>query len=305
MKKILCFRNSKLGDFLISLPALKLIKKKFPNCYIYYLTDKNINVPYLPKKFENIFLVNKFIYYEYNFKGILNLIFKLRKLKFDYVYSFIDSHNYFRSIRNYIFFTLCNINKKIGFFYKNKDYSKFNETIQLVHRIDENMDLQNIFKLKKFNNFKEKPIINGNYITISHGGISSPKLWPLSNWEEIIKLILKRYKYKIVILGSTKEKKDGSKLLKKKQNRILSMCGKSDIKSLFNLIKFSKLHLTNDNGTMHVASLYDKKSICLFNNHDPIGKWFPLNKNAHIFRPNEGVEKILPSKVFKKITKLI
>ena len=71
------------------------------------------------------------------------------------------------------------------------------------------------------------------------------------------------------------------------------------------MIKFSKLHLTNDNGTMHVASLYDKKTVCLFNNHDPIGKWYPLNKNAYIFRSNEGVEKILPSKVFKKITKLI
>ena len=95
MKKILCFRNSKLGDFLISFPALKLIKKKFPNCYIYYLTDKNINAPYLPMKFENISIVDKFIYYEYNFKGILSLILKLRKLKFDYVYCFQESRNYF------------------------------------------------------------------------------------------------------------------------------------------------------------------------------------------------------------------
>lgn len=305
MKKILCFRNSKLGDFLISFPALKLIKKKIPNCSIYYLTEKNINSPYLPKKFENISIVDKFIYYEYNFKGILGLILKLRKFKFDYAYCFQESNNYFRSIRNFIFFSLCNINKKIGFFYKNKDYSKFSEAVQLVHRVDKNIDLQNIIKLKKFHNLNEKPIIKGKYITISHGGISSPKLWPLNNWSELIELILQKYNYKIIILGSSKEKKSGNKLLKEKQNQIFSMCGRSNIKDLFNLIKFSKLHLTNDNGTMHVASLYNKKSICLFNNHDPIGKWFPLNKNAHIFRPNEGVEKILPSKVFKKITKLI
>ena len=35
---------------------------------------------------------------------------------------------------------------------------------------------------------------------------------------------------------------------------------------------------------MHVASLYSK-TLCLFNNHDPLGKWYPANKNAIIIRP--------------------
>ena len=39
MKKILIFRNSKLGDYLISLPSIKLIKK-YKNCKIYYLSSK-------------------------------------------------------------------------------------------------------------------------------------------------------------------------------------------------------------------------------------------------------------------------
>ena len=47
------------------------------------------------------------------------------------------------------------------------------------------------------------------------------------------------------------------------------MTGKTNISELFNLIRFSKIHITNDNGSMHVASLFEKKTICLFNNHDP------------------------------------
>ena len=52
MKKILCFRNSKLGDYLISLPALQLIKKKYPSYKIFYLSSRNENAPLLPKQIE-------------------------------------------------------------------------------------------------------------------------------------------------------------------------------------------------------------------------------------------------------------
>ena len=47
--KILCFRNSNLGDYLISIPSLKLIRKKYPNSKIYYLTSKSKNYRILPK----------------------------------------------------------------------------------------------------------------------------------------------------------------------------------------------------------------------------------------------------------------
>ena len=48
-----------------------------------------------------------------------------------------------------------------------------------------------------------------------------------------------------------------------------------------------------------------KKIICLFNNHDLIGKWYPLNKNAIILRNNNGVNYIKPTKVFKNLQKIL
>ena len=83
------------------------------------------------------------------------------------------------------------------------------------------------------------------------------------------------------------------------------MCNKTNLKELFNIIQFSDMHITNDNGSMHVASLFEKKTICLFNNHDPEGKWYPSNKNATILRSNMGVDKIKPYKVYKNFLKLI
>ena len=40
MKKILIFRNSSLGDFIVGIPAIKIINKKFFDHKIYYLTNE-------------------------------------------------------------------------------------------------------------------------------------------------------------------------------------------------------------------------------------------------------------------------
>ncbi len=89
------------------------------------------------------------------------------------------------------------------------------------------------------------------------------------------------------------------------KKRILCLCGKNNLDDLLNVIKFSKFHITNDNGSMHVTSLFSKKSICLFNNHDPLGKWHPTNNNAIILRSKFGVNNISPFNVFKKLSMYI
>ena len=300
MNKILCFRNSKLGDFLISIPSLKLIRQRNPNCKIYYLTAKIRNVPTLPKKIGSTLLVNKFIYFDNNIKGYDNLLKKIRKLKFKKVYCLQENSIFYKNIRNFVFFSLCKIDNKIGFFYKNKNFLKFSEALQVTQRVRPKIKYSTLYKLINFSKDNESKIYNFNYITISLGGFSQPRIWDLKNWSVLSELLLKKYNFKILLVGTNSDKIKANYLVSKNKKRIISLCGKTSLKKLFNIIRFSKFHITNDNGSMHVASLYQKKSLCLFNNHDPEGKWYPINKNAIIIRPNKGVNKIKPNEVFKK-----
>ena len=89
------------------------------------------------------------------------------------------------------------------------------------------------------------------------------------------------------------------------KKKIINLCDKTNIKDLINIIKFSKYHITNDNGSMHIATLFKKKTICLFNNHDPIGKWYPVNRNAIILRPKKGIHMINSYKVFNRLIQSI
>jgi ADP-heptose:LPS heptosyltransferase len=304
MKKILCYKNSKLGDYLITLPSIRLIKKN--NDYkIYYLTVKNKFYKKLPGTLEKTKVVDEFIYFNNNFLDKLKLIFFLRKKKFNEFYYLQEKSNLFREIRDYFFFNLLKIKKIHGFFLKQDDYLKNSETMQIAKRINNNITNKDIYKLGNVKKLHNKPIYNKNYITISIGGFSQQAIWNLNNWSILIKLILNRFNYKIIIVGTKYDENKANLLSRLNKKKIINLCNKTNIKDLINIIKFSKYHISNDNGSMHMATLFKKKTICLFNNHDPIGKWYPANKNAIILRPKKGVNLINSYKVFNKLIQSI
>lgn len=305
MKKILCYRNSKLGDFLITIPSIKLIKKKDINCKIYYLTVRNKFYNNLPQTLDKSKIIDEFIYFNNNFLDKIKLIFYLRKKRFDEIYYLQEKSNLYREFRDFIFFNLLKINKLSGFFLKQINYSIKSETLQIAKRIDKEITNKDINILGSIEKQFDKSIYKKKYITISIGGFSQPAIWSLENWSILIKLILNRFNFKILIIGTKNDLKKADFLSRISKKKIINLCNKTNIKELLNVIKFSNYHITNDNGSMHIATLYKKKSICLFNNHDPEGKWYPANENAIILRPKGGVHKTNPYKVFNKLIKSI
>tara|TARA_E500000178_G_scaffold347019_1_gene399589 strand:+ start:183 stop:1088 length:906 start_codon:yes stop_codon:yes gene_type:complete len=299
--KILCYKNSKLGDYLITLPSIKLIKKKNKKCKIYYLSVKSKFYKDLPKKFEKTDLVNEFIYFNNTFVDKFKLIFYLRKKKFDKFYYLQEKSTLLREFRDFIYFKLLNIKIFKGFFSKKKNYISQNETFQIARRVDKYVTNQEIQNLGSIKNESYIPLFKFDYITISIGGFSQPKIWKLQNWSILLRLILNKFRFKIVIVGTKHDFHKANILSLISKKNIINLCGKSNIDDLLRIIKFSKFHITNDNGSMHLATLFKKKTICLFNNHDPIGKWNPSNRNAIILRSKGGVNLINPYIVYGKL----
>ena len=305
MKKILIFRNAKLGDYLITVPSIQIIKEKYKKSKIYFLTSKNKHYKELPKNIENLKLVDKFIFFQNNFTGYLKILSILKKQKIDVVYNLQENTTLIRNIKHYFFFLLLGIKVKKGFFYKQLNYLKYNETFQISKRVDKNIKAKKLYKLSKIKTKKDKKFLNGKYLTISIGGFSQPKIWDIKNWKVLIQNILIKYNINIIITGTKKDYKNGLILEMINKNRVFSYCGKLTLKNLFNVIKYSKMHITNDNGSMHISTLYSKETICLFSNHDPKGKWFPCNKNAKILISNKGVNNIKPRSVLRSISHFI
>lgn len=301
MNKILIYRNCSLGDFIVSLPAINIIKNLNPNSKIYFATLKykkigHVKPNQIPLRKK---LIDKFIFFNHNFFDFYKFLKVIKKEKFNKIYYLNDFVSKKKMFRDYLIFHFLNIKNKIGFIFKTPNYSKHNETFHLCKRVKKQINLRDI-SVKNF--LKNKNYIFSKYLTISFGGKNHLKKWNPKNWENLILNIIKfKPKLKIIVLGSKNESKTINSMKISSHKNIVNLCGKTDIKKLINIIASSIYHISHDDGTMHIASTFYKKSVSIFGKSTAVkGKWFPKNPNLKIFYKDK-INEINLSSVKKKI----
>ena len=316
MKNILIYRTGSLGDTIVSLPAIQLIKKINPDSKIYYLYvknhDKNSVSPSLILKDLN--LIDEF--FEIENITSLEKLFKsikiLKKYKINKLYYLNEDRQIIDKLRDYLFFKLllkCNIfginffknNKKFyeGYYLANKVKKiSFRKLIKLIDILSKKIKL----RIKYKNNLYLK-----NYITISPGGRIPSKRWHINNWRILIKkIICRNQNIKIIILGTKSDQYQNKMIGKFYKKNILDLTGKTTLKEIFLIINNTDLHVCHDDGTMHIAALLKKKVLCLFHNIDFKEKWFKgSDKNTQQLYSSRGINKIKIQNVFLNYLRLI
>lgn len=311
-KKLLIYRNCSLGDFIVGIPSYKIIKDLNINHKIFFLSFYNNDLSSI--KPSEIHLKNnpihKFIYFKkIKISNFINFIKFIRKFNFDKLYYLNESRSITKTFRDYLFFKFCNIQKLEGFDFCKLFKLIFNlkktekEIYNLISRtkvtITKNkLNKYYFFSLKHKKNYSKK-----KYITISFGGRSEQKKWSNENWNRLIKYIIKRFpNITIYLIGSYKEGKFAKQLSKLYPKNIKNFCFNDDIKNKISIIAKSLFHISHDDGTMHIASIFKIRNICIFSGLYPRGLWFPYNPNSIIFWPrnNGDINSINYLKVLKK-----
>lgn len=293
-----------MGDFIVSLPAINIIKNINPNSKIYFasqISKKNAFVR--PDTIPiNKKIIDEFIFFEYGKINFFKFCKTIKKKNFYKIYYLNSFSSKIKLLRDYFIFCLVGIKNKIGFKYQELNYEKFNETYYLCKRVKKKLNDKDVliegYLIDKKKNNKKK------YITVSFGGKHPLKKWKQKNWEKLIMFITSSIpKIKIVIVGSLNEYKFAEKLSKKKTKTIVNLCNKTSIKELVDVISHSSYHISHDDGTMHIASTFSKKSVSIFGKSTAAkGKWFPRNPNLKIFYKDK-VNDINLSIVKKKVLK--
>jgi len=292
IQNILIMQLWGIGESVLTLPAINILKKKFPKANIdILLTERNKDV-----YFENKDL-NKIIPVKLNPLSIEKLIFKNYK-KYDLV---IDMEEYL-NISSIISFFVGE--KRIGFSHNIRsmlytdttryndgqhasqtfadllkpldiDY-KVNQLVKLNHSVNDKKFIDNLLK----NKINKKDFIVG----IAPGAAESAKsrMWPKENFAELSNQLIKSKKnIKIIFTGNNEEKELINKIISKikEKNKVINLAGKITLKQLFYLITKCNLFISNDAGPMHIAAAQDIMAIGLFGPNLPI-RFKPLNKQS-------------------------
>ena len=275
-KNILVVSSTALGDTILSTPAIKTLRKNYPDLFINFLISKNIY-----SLFEGYEMIDNIVTYERSFLGLLKTIFFLRKAKVDTIF-FLHSNGpqdlflaYFSGAEKIL--KACNFPSPISLGFK-RIMSNLDTYHVDQHIIEHRLGLIKYFKPKRIFkelNLPEKFKISKSkkdYICIQLSAADEYKIWPLRNFSDLMEKVSRKYQnYDVFVLGLESENFLAEEFIRKSSypNKIKNFCGKTSLEQLSNILSKSKLLITNDTGTLHLAIALKVPTVSLFSPTNP------------------------------------
>ncbi len=273
--KILFICSNLIGDTVLSTGVIRHFIDQNKDAKLTFVVGPTA-APLL-KNFENIENIIIFKKKKFNLHW-LNIFNKIYKNKWDIVVDFRSS--------------------AISYFLKkNKKYIfKKNHTNHHIEQLNNSFgfDCSNLFIPI---NSSEQKIADNNLddsiknIVIFPGGNWPPKLWPIENYNSIMKLLLKKYKnIKFILVGSYNEKnKYYNKLIQGINDEYIIDLFGFDLTLTSAYMKKSNLFIGNDSGLMHLAVANKLKVISLFGPTDD-KIYRPFGSDNIVIRTQESLD---------------
>ncbi len=289
-KKLLIIRLSSLGDVILTTLLPRIIKSKYPNCELHYLTS----TPFAPILQHNPHIDKLFSYNKPtrevigNMEKKYNYIFDLQDNKYSKnIASKIDGKYFKISKQNWKKFLL--VQTKLNF-YKTIPHvtEKYLDTASVLNLVNDGLGLEIWTKEEKETATLATPqryIKSGSeVITLSPGAKHFTKRYPPEKYVEIIKWLKAEYNHDFVLLGSNDEIGICREIENALDFPIDNQAGKLQILETVKVIDKSKLLICNDSALMHVASARNTPLIAFFGSTVKEFGFFPLRENAIVLQ---------------------
>ncbi|MBC2850691.1 glycosyltransferase family 9 protein [Cetobacterium sp. 8H] len=295
--KVLIIHTAFIGDIALSTPLLKRVKEVYPEAKITYVTT-----PVGASLLRNNPNITEIIEYDKRghhsgLKGILELGRRLRYENFNLV---LTPHRYLRSsflswltrspqrvgydiASGAIFFnkkikydkSKHEVEKLLSFLGEVPEYPREKYPIELY---PSQKDIKKIDEIWNENNLNDKEII-----VIAPGSKWFTKKWPLEYFNKVIDLLLKDNK-KIVVIGG----RDEMLLNIEQADKVIDLRGKTTLLELAEVLKRSKVVITNDSSPIHIASAFkDTHIVAIFGPTVEKFGFFPWSLNSEVLEDKE------------------
>lgn len=127
-------------------------------------------------------------------------------------------------------------------------------------------------------------LFKNQYFVISPGASSKNRMWDADNYIAVIKFIQENYKFNGVICGDAADGIVANKINAALDIKLLDLTGRTTIIQLTQIISGSRLLISNESGTAHIAGTYNIPSVVVVGGGH-FGRFLPysgLNKNLNM-----------------------
>lgn len=306
LKRILLVRPDRIGDVLLSTPAVEAARKALPDAWIMMLVAPHAREIVDLNPFLNGYLILDKKGRHRGFLGMVRFVKELRRYRFDTALVFHGT----RRVHLALFLARIPVrigyDRKWGFFLTKrlKDVKVYGKK----HEADYTMDLlraarlvvgggrvfmptteESDVRMERF--LKERGVSEKDELIAIHPGASSPsKLWMSDRFAEVADR-LQEWNYKVILVSGPQDIATGQAVLKAMRWPAVDACGQTTVRELASLFKKAKLLISNDSGPVHVAVGVGTPVISIFGRSQPglsKTRWRPLGEKDIALQKDVG-----------------
>ncbi len=306
--RILVIRGGAIGDFILTLPAIRLLRENFPDAHIEILG------------YQHIISLAEGRYYaaatrSIEYSAMAGFFIPNSELAPDLVEYFASFHQ----IISYLFDPDLHFEsnlRRAGAKNILRAFSKINDSDHAARQLA--LPLQRLalyiedaaaavhltkedhaFAARFLAECDERPLI------ALHPGSGSPrKNWPIDRWVELGRELLRRGA-QLLIVGGEADEERVAVLREAWRDSPVLIARHFSLPHLAAILARSRLFIGHDSGISHLAGAVDAKCVLLFGPTDP-AVWAPANPGVHVLEaPDEDLAKLTVEVVVEEISRRI
>ncbi|MDI6803219.1 MAG: lipopolysaccharide heptosyltransferase II [Bacteroidota bacterium] len=300
--KILIFQTAFIGDVILTLSMVQLLKKRYPIVEIDFVATKRAS-----DVLQNHPDINEIIIYDKygddkgrkGFKRLTNL---LKSKKYD---AAIVPH---RSIRSALLIYLSKIKTRIGF---NRSAGRILFTHIVKYRYDLHEAERNISLLKPllietqkkelprlYPSIADKKVVDkilfeeeildtNRLIGIAPGSVWNTKRWTKEGYLQLVRKLLSE-KYVVCLLGGKEDVKLCNEIINNTSiGGVINLAGKLTLLQSAELIRRCRVLITNDSSPVHLAAAVDIPVVAIFGATVPAFGFGPFSEGSIVVEIND------------------
>ncbi|PKU24458.1 glycosyltransferase family 9 protein [Telmatospirillum siberiense] len=319
ISRVLIYRLGSIGDFVVSLPCLHLIRRQFPTQRIGLLTIRPVVNKAAPARtvLDGSGLVDDYISYQMGTRNLAELyrISRLiRSFKADLLVYLVSRPASSLVVRDYVFFRLSGVRRIVGLPWSSGLRSNLpqgddlweSEAQRLARclsplgdagtQLPENWDLHlSAAEIAAADALLQESFPGAadgrRWLGVSVGTKQAIKDWGDDNWRAVLDGLGDPH-LGLVVIGAAEERARSEEVVQGWPGPVVNACGRLSPRQSAALIRRTALFLCHDSGPMHLAAAVGTRCIAIFSKWNRPGEWFPFGGNHKIFYPPPGAESI-------------
>ncbi|MDP2209670.1 MAG: lipopolysaccharide heptosyltransferase II [Bacteroidota bacterium] len=293
--KILIFQSAFIGDVILTLPMVQLLKKRYPSVAIDFVATKRAS-----DVLQNHTDINEIIIYDKygedkGYKGFKRLADLLKSKKYD---AAIVPH---RSIRSALLIYFSKIKTRIGF---NRSAGRifFTHIVKYhydLHEVERNISLLKPLLIETQKKelprlypgmadknvvdkilFEEEILDTSRLIGIAPGSVWNTKRWTKEGYLQLVRKLISE-KYIVCLIGGNEDVKLCNEIINNTTvGGVINLSGKLTLLQSAELIRRCRVLITNDSSPVHLAAAVDTPVVAIFGATAPAFGFAPYSDGS-------------------------